>query len=509
MDRNTEKMRSIKASSLINNEPRSEKAGTTKLSMGRAVVLISALNATVTVGAINTGAVADVVGNRTINLVGTFALSIFILAAGLATSGLQLTIFRALQGISSSMCFPTSVSILSAAFPGGRIRNIAFGCLGFGTPLGFAMGILLGGWFESTSIRWRPGLYCTAAIGMTLFAVNCWCLPFERQQRGVVWSRLKRDIDWIGVLISSVSMGLLSYSLAYQRVQHLSPIETAVRYMPNIVAGSTLNILTGLIVHRIAVNRYVVIISALCSVSPLLMAVIHVDWSWWLAGFWVNLLLPISVDGKFPHRVSSLLALSFDRFPTVNYTVANLLITNIFPKETQALAGAVYQMMSQLGISIGIAVLAVISNTVIDRSLVLDRESPKALMQGFRAVFWTCFAMMVSSTLVGMWGLRGWKEIGTTENSKQARPRGERLDFVQSKEGVEHLVVEGKAEQFESAVGAPPSPDLTSMFHFEPPPGLKLPTIEASSFEEEFSSLCFGAKITLDCKLDAIEGIVR
>ena len=91
---------------------------------------------------------------------------------------------------------------------------------------------------------------------------------------------------------------------SYQEVQHLSPIETAIRYLPNIAAGSILNILTGLIVHRVAVNYYVVIISALCSISPLLMAIIHVDWSWWLAGFWVNFLLPISVDGNSLHYVS-------------------------------------------------------------------------------------------------------------------------------------------------------------------------------------------------------------
>ena len=112
------------------------------------------------------------------------------------------------------MCFPTSVSILSAAFPEGRLRNIAFGCLGFGTPLGFAVGILVGGWFETTSIGWRAAFYWTAAITMALFVVNCWCLPFEERKEGVVWIRLKTDVDWIGVLISSVSMGLLSYSLA-------------------------------------------------------------------------------------------------------------------------------------------------------------------------------------------------------------------------------------------------------------------------------------------------------
>ena len=160
------------------------------------------------------GAVADVVGNRTINLVGTFGLGVFILAMGLAESGLHLIIFRAFQGLGFAMCFPTSVSILSAAFPRGRVRNIAFGCLGLGTPLGFAIGILFGGWFESTSIGWRPGFYLTAAITMILFAINCWCLPSERQKEGVVWSRLKEDIDWIGVLISSISMGLLSYSFA-------------------------------------------------------------------------------------------------------------------------------------------------------------------------------------------------------------------------------------------------------------------------------------------------------
>lgn len=160
------------------------------------------------------GAIADIVGSRTINLVGSFVLSVFIVAAGLAKSGLQLIIFRAFQGIGMSMCFPTSVSILSKAFPSGRVRNVAFGCLGLGTPLGFAIGILVGGWFESTSVGWRPGFYWSAAVNMVLFAVNCRCLPYERLTEGGIWTRLKQDIDWIGVVISSTSMGLISYSLA-------------------------------------------------------------------------------------------------------------------------------------------------------------------------------------------------------------------------------------------------------------------------------------------------------
>ena len=154
------------------------------------------------------------IGNRTINLIGTFTLSVFILASGLATSGMQFILFRIFQGIGLAMCFPTAVSILSAAFPQGRIRNIAFGCLGLGTPLGFAIGILLGGWVQTVGVGWRVGFYAVAGVTMALFAVNCWGLPYDEKKVKIVWRKLKTDVDWIGVVISSTSMALLSYSLA-------------------------------------------------------------------------------------------------------------------------------------------------------------------------------------------------------------------------------------------------------------------------------------------------------
>ena len=160
------------------------------------------------------GSIADVIGSRTINILGTFVLGIFILASGLAKTGIELILFRAIQGIGVAMCFPTAVSILSTAFPYGRVRNIAFGCLGLGTPLGFAIGIILEGCFESVGIGWRAGFYVCAAVTLTLCSVNFWYLPLEHRDEIVIWSRLRTDIDWIGVILSSTSMGLLSYSLS-------------------------------------------------------------------------------------------------------------------------------------------------------------------------------------------------------------------------------------------------------------------------------------------------------
>ena len=100
-----------------------------------------------------------------------------------------------------------------------------------------------------------------------------------------------------------------------------------------------------------------------------------------------------------------------DPFAIVNFTVANLVITDLFPPKTQALAGAVYQTVAQLGISISIAVMAIISNSVTRRSSFTDKNSPQALLEGFRAVFWACLAMMVLSTAAGAWGLRGLRSV--------------------------------------------------------------------------------------------------
>ena len=163
--------------------------------------------------------------------------------------------------------------------------------------------------------------------------------------------------------------------------------------------------------------------------------------------------------------------------------------------------------MSQLGISIGIAVLAVISNTVTDGSAIPDKESPDALMQGFRAVFWTCFAMMVLSTLVGMWGLQGWKKIGTSKESEQATSKAEQL-FSPAKSNIRRLVIQKESlppdsvfrAQSRSGFGPERSGTLNSINKALPglPPDSKLPAFEVSSFEDTVDSLGAGAGVTLD-----------
>lgn len=94
------------------------------------------------------------------------------------------------------------------------------------------------------------------------------------------------------------------------------------------------------------------------------------------------------------------------------FTVANLIIADSFSAKTQGLAGAVFNTIAQFGTSIGLTVFAIISSSVTHESSYKNKQSPEALMTGYRAVFWTCFGLMMAASGVGAWGLRKVGKVG-------------------------------------------------------------------------------------------------
>ena len=95
---------------------------------------------------------------------------------------------------------------------------------------------------------------------------------------------------------------LLNHS--FQKVQELSAIQAAIRFLPNVLIGIVLNLATGLLVHRLHANYLVLVTTVLSAGSPLLLAIIDPQWSWWYCAFWAVLLGPLSADGNhFPDRV--------------------------------------------------------------------------------------------------------------------------------------------------------------------------------------------------------------
>jgi MFS family permease len=124
-------------------------------------------------------------------------------------------VFRAFSGIAASFCLPSAVSLINEVFPPGWSRNVAFASMGGAQPVGFGIGLTLGGVFTGT-IGWQWGFYAAAITNFVMLVVAAWQLPKNVQNASHgVWQRLASDIDWVGAIIASISLAMLSYVIAY------------------------------------------------------------------------------------------------------------------------------------------------------------------------------------------------------------------------------------------------------------------------------------------------------
>ena len=97
------------------------------------------------------------------------------------------------------------------------------------------------------------------------------------------------------------------------------------------------------------------------------------------------------------------------------FSISNLLISDAFPAEDQSLAGGVFNEVAQFGNSVGLAVTAAIAASVTEHSS--STSTTDALMDGFRAGFWTIFASTAAVLIVSSLGFWGAGTIGQKDES--------------------------------------------------------------------------------------------
>lgn len=419
------------------------------------------------------GSVADVVGGRKIYLLGVFMMTITTIACSVCKTGIELILFRAAQGVALSLCLPSSVILITSNIPTGSWRNVAFACLGAGQPVGFSIGLVIGGIFVQ-ELGWRYGYYIAAILTFIIFLVSIFGVPgdqiAESQSFPTILQRMKTEIDWIGCLLLSTSLGLFSYVLSvlasgashflapesltlfciavilipmftfyvrrqerlgrkaiippslwnnrvftslcltvfviwgifnamqffltlfYQSVQLLPAIQTSVRFLPMVVTGTGTNFLTGWLVKRVRADILVLGSAAITALSPLLMAIANPQSSYWTYAFFATACCPICAD--------------------VLFTVANLLITSMFPPQTHGLAGGVFNTISNIGNSVGLAITAVVASSVTLSERDKAESATEMLMDGYRATFWLCFGANILVLGVIAFGLRNIGKVG-------------------------------------------------------------------------------------------------
>ncbi|KAF4595172.1 aminotriazole resistance protein [Ophiocordyceps camponoti-floridani] len=409
------------------------------------------------------GTVADVVGSRRVFLAGTLLLAGFTLGCGLSVTGLQLTMFRAMQGIAVAMCLPTSVGILCNAIAPGRIRNVAFACTGLGQPLGFSTGLVLSGVFIKT-VGWRPGWYIAAGTLVVCVPVGLYLLPVDRLAQPPSLQRLRRRVDWPGAIIESSCFAMLAFVLVQisedRKLIHdktvIVLLVLSLVLMPVFVwwmgfaskhglpvlipnelwARLTFSSVCIMVLMSYAVMQVLELYATLFfqkvqGLDPLQSSIRLLPSM--LVGAALNLAI-----GLFIHRVSAMwlvfstslacagspliMALIRPEWPywyaafpaqllhplsaDVLFCVGLIVISQVFPEDTKSLAGAVFNTVAQFGTSLGLAVIGIIASSVTEASGYQDKASPAALFQGYKAAFWATFGLTLAIAVVSIIGLR-------------------------------------------------------------------------------------------------------
>jgi len=151
-----------------------------------------------------TGSLADILGRRREFALGLAIFTAASLLCGLSTSGTELIIWRAVQGIGGATVFATSLALLAQTFH-GRERGFAFGVWGAVAGVSTALGPLLGGAL-TTGLSWHWIFYVNLPIGIFAIAITLTRVQEFRPPH-------HRRLDLVGFVLFTLGLTALVYGL--------------------------------------------------------------------------------------------------------------------------------------------------------------------------------------------------------------------------------------------------------------------------------------------------------
>ncbi|OBS17260.1 hypothetical protein FPOA_12225 [Fusarium poae] len=348
------------------------------------------------------GSVADVLGPRMVNLTGCIINGIFMISVGLVENGRQFGYSAGAAGYCHSHA----------------LGQLCGSCLS--QLLGFTLGLIVGGVLVD-SIGWRSGWYICGVVTLLLFVVGLWSLPkleLPGSFRSTLYS-LRLKVDWVGTLLASALMALLSYFLSIigtdvHRVKEVGSIvllclcfviaplfigwmhfqvkRDKPALIPNgfwansafaavcgtvalsFAALNSMDLMTSLYFQEI---QHLSALDASIRIVPSAVVGLTLNLT---TGFIVNrvpavwlvnattllssgspLLMALMKPGwsywTGAFLAQILLPFSFD----ILFTVGHLIITEAFPRESQSRAGAVFHTAAQFGNAVGLATTQAVS----------------------------------------------------------------------------------------------------------------------------------------------------
>ncbi|OCH86167.1 efflux transporter [Obba rivulosa] len=205
--------------------------------------------------------------------------------------------------------------------------------------------------------------------------------------------------------------GFLSWQfwaqLYYQNYENYTPVLTMVRFIPMFITGVLCNVVVALVVGRIPGVILIVFGTALTSVASLLFANIIPSATYWAFGF--------------PAAVVSVFGADFV------FSSGTLFVAKVCLPHEQSVGGALFQTLTQLGTSFGLAISTIVYNSTLSkaslqRGVVVNingTNAPRsAQLVAYKDAMWTGFAFGIAGSVLAAIFLRNIGIIGHRKGPK-------------------------------------------------------------------------------------------
>ncbi|KAK5117346.1 hypothetical protein LTR62_005963 [Meristemomyces frigidus] len=153
---------------------------------------------------------ADIYGGYGLFMLGTLWLGIWSLIPGFFSSAIILDVSRAMQGLALAAFTPSTFVLVSTFYENGPRKNFVLGLYSGCAPVGFFAGILVAAALPPDQSQWY--LWIAAILAFTTAVTSYLTVPHDWTNR----KQLGLKMDWLGALLITAGLMLVSYALAYE-----------------------------------------------------------------------------------------------------------------------------------------------------------------------------------------------------------------------------------------------------------------------------------------------------
>jgi EmrB/QacA subfamily drug resistance transporter len=151
------------------------------------------------------GSIGDRLGRRPMLLAGLAGFAAASVGAGLSSTAGELIVWRFVMGAFAAAIYPTTLSIITNAFPDRAERAKAIGVWGAVTGLGVAAGPVTGGLLLA-HFAWESVFWALVPVAAIAAGLAAWLVPESKAPAA-------GRIDLPGLIASSAAIGVLVYTV--------------------------------------------------------------------------------------------------------------------------------------------------------------------------------------------------------------------------------------------------------------------------------------------------------